>query len=201
MNALRLCYIAMSPLMTYNALYYSISTLSTSISSSQTVCRFILEHKECDTDIFKSEIETKDLLHKLKIAESLINDIVKRYSSTEHEYKEFHNIVYGNGQDIITDTEFNEYSIVDVNQNLNILISMPEPLKLSLISTCITIENINETIQEIYLKIKTYESSYVKKMVSLSLKPELSKLNKQINLFDTRLDTLFEILKIYGKYH
>ncbi len=55
-----------------NLLFYSITTLSNSISSSQNVFKFISEHVEPDYIIFKETVEQLDLENKLKILNEFI---------------------------------------------------------------------------------------------------------------------------------
>ena len=87
MDLLQLYYFASLPLLTCNMLFYSMTSLSTSITSSQNIFKFIYEHKDSDFNIYKTEIEHMDLQNKLKIAHSLILNIFKKYCKTDNEYQ------------------------------------------------------------------------------------------------------------------
>jgi len=85
MDIFRLYYYAGIPIAT-NIIFYSITSLSTSISSSQNVVRFITEHKDCDSIVFKNEISDIDLENKLKIVESLVYDIISKFCVDKEEF-------------------------------------------------------------------------------------------------------------------
>jgi len=72
--------------LTCNILFYSITTLSNSITSTQNVFRFIYENKDSDYELFKHELELLDLYNKLKIIESLIYDIIHKYCESDEEF-------------------------------------------------------------------------------------------------------------------
>ena len=72
MDLLSMYYYAGIPVITCNMLFYSMSAISSSITSSQNVVKFISEHKDNDVTIFKNELELMDLTMKLKIVETLI---------------------------------------------------------------------------------------------------------------------------------
>ena len=78
MDILKIYYYTSIPLLTCNILFYSITSLSNSITSSQNVFKFIVDHKDCDSIIFKNITTDLDLENKLKIVESLIYDIIKK---------------------------------------------------------------------------------------------------------------------------
>ena len=199
MDLLRLyCYTGI-PILTCNILFYSITALSTSITSSQKVIEFISEHKDCDSILFKNEMEILDIQNKLEIIEALIFDIIKRHCKTDEE---FENIKTNIKTPSIICDEINEdnssnFMMIELNTNNSAFERMDNPVKYSLLSTSETIQKINDILIKIYEKIRKHSNSYFNKLVTLCLHKELNELKKQINILDKRLYLLFEILKIY----
>jgi len=194
MDLIRVYYYTSVPLLTCNTLFYAMSALSTSITSSQNVFKFISEHKDCDSILFKKEIEICDLQNKLDIIESLILDVVKRYSKTKEEYEQIKTNILS---PIFEIKEISDYSVIEQNIKLEVLDRIEEPLKISLISTSDIVQNINITLENIYDKIKNHKNSYLNKLVTLCLQIELNNLRHQINILDKRMLLLLELLKIY----
>ena len=196
----QLYYYASVPIVT-NLLFYSITSLSTSISSSQNVVKFITEHKDCDSIIFRNELVNIDLENKLRIIESLVYDIIRKYCINKEEFdktkKEIQNPSFTEDE-ISKNIDF-EFCVINIDKSneTNVLHKIDEPLKISLIGVSEILYNINEILIDIRKKINEYQKSYVKNFISLSLKHELSKLNKQIKILDIRTNVLFELLKIY----
>ena len=197
MDIIRLYYYTSVPLLTCNMLFYSITSLSASISSSQNVVKFIAEHKDCDSVIFKNEIVDTDLENKLRIVESLIYDIIKKYSKNADEFERTKKDIQ---QPLITDTnliENNEFALVEMNSPTTVLERIDEPIKLALISTSETVQSINTLLMEMRDKINNHNKSYIKTILALSLQTELKNLNRQIKILDSRLHFLLELLKVY----
>lgn len=197
MDMLRLYYYTSMPLLTCNMLFYSITSLSTSISSSQNVVRFIAEHKDCDSVIFKNEIAETDLENKLRIIESLIYDIIKKFSINNEE---FERTKKGIQQPQITETnliENNEFALIEIKSPFAVLERIDEPIKLALMSTSESVQNINELLMEMRDKINNHNKSYIKNIIALSLQIELKNLNRQIKILDSRIHFLLDLLKVY----
>jgi len=191
----RLYYYASIPLAT-NLIFYSITSLSTSISSSQNVVKFITEHKDCDSVIFKNEIADMDLENKLRIVESLVYDIIRKFSLNKEEFERTKKEIQHPDTTIKESNDF-EFELIEIKTQTTVLERIDEPLKIALISSAETLHNIHEVLVEIRKKIDTHSKSYIKSFISLSLKQELSRLNKQTKILDTRTHMLFELLKIY----
>lgn len=197
MDMLTFYYYTGVPLLTCNMLFYSITSLSTSISSSQNVVKFISEHKDSDAIIFKNEVDETDLENKLKIIESFMYDVVKKFSTNDLEFEQIKKDIL---QPQIKDNillENNEFTLVEVKSPFNILERIDEPIKLALISTSETVHNINSILIKSHDKINTHNKSYVKNIISLSLQSEIKNLKKQMKILDARLFMLFELIKIY----
>lgn len=196
----RLYYYAGLPLAT-NLIFYSITSLSTSISSSQNVVKFITEHKDCDSVVFKKEIEDIDLENKLRIVESLVYDIIRKFCVDKEEFektkKEIQNPSITDSVSVSGGSVGFDFALVEVASKAPVLDRIDEPIKLSVISVSETLHNINEVLVDIRRKINSHQKSYVRNFVSLSLKNELHRLNKQTKVLDIRTNLLLDLLKIY----
>jgi len=182
-------------------LFYSITILSTSITSSQNVLKFVTENKTCDSIKFKNELETLDICNKLKIVESLIFDILKKNCENNEEFEQLKTNILN--QNLITkEKELDDFIVIDINStsiNYTILSRIDEPLRFALISIIEIVENINNVITNIYNKITLHNKSYLNKFITLCLQNEIKNLTKYSNLLDKRLQLLFELLNIYLK--
>jgi hypothetical protein len=197
MDIIRLYYYTSVPLLTCNMLFYSITSISASISSSQNVIKFISENKDCDSIIFKNEIADIDLENKLRIIESLIYDITKKFCNNNEEFERAKKDIQ---QPQIIDSislENNEFALVEIKSPTTVLERIDEPIKIALISTSETMQNINTLIIEMRDKINNHNKSYMKNFLALSLQIELKNLHRQVKILDSRLHLLLELLKIY----
>lgn len=197
MDLLRLYYFASVPILTCNLLFYSISTLSTSITSSQNVVRFIYENKDCDSINFKKELEQIDLENKIRIIETLIFEIIKKYCNSKEEYEDFKKNI--NNQSIFCENqdETKQFVLIELKNDLNIFYKIEEPLRLALLSTFETIQIIKDIISKIHQKIKNHSEFYLNKFMTLNLQIEMSDFKKNINLLEKRYEILLNLLKIY----
>lgn len=196
MDLLKLYYYTSIPFVTCNLLFYSISALSTSITSSQNVVKFIYEHKDCDSILFQSEIEMNDTINKLKIVESIVFDILKKHSNTDEEYEELkQNLIISN---VINEFQ-DDFTLVELKiPNNSILERINEPTRYALLSTSEIAQQLNDTLITCNNKIKEYKQSYVKNIVSLCLQKELHNFKKQNAILDKRFDLLLKLFQIYG---
>jgi hypothetical protein len=177
-----------------NLLFYSITTLSNSISSSQNVFKFISEHVEPDYIIFKETVEQLDLENRLKILNEFILEVLKKYCKTIDIYEELKKQITN---EFTLDN--NEDFIMINSKNINFygLDNMPNSLQMSLISLCESIYNISNLISIIHEKIIKYKNSYIKSLVALKLKSEMHKLNNLCKILDIRSKLFFDLVNIY----
>jgi len=196
MDPLKLYYYTSVPLLTCNILFYSVTTLSNSITSTQNVFKFIYEHKDSDYEVFKNELETLDLHNKLRIIESLIFDTIRKYCNTEEEYKYIKEDIKN---PLITSDDFKieDYSIINLENRIQIFERIEEPVRYALLTTSEAVQNINIIINNIHKKVLENEQSYIKNFVTLKLTNELSELHKNVKLLDIRIQMLFDLLKVY----
>lgn len=202
MDFLTIYYYTSLPILSCNLLFYSIANLSTSITSSQNVITFVSDHTYCDNIIFQNNINKHDLLTRLKIIQSLIYDIVKKYCN-DNETK-FNKILdeIRNPDPIFSATfiEFEDYLLVDPLSKKDILETLQtidEPVRLSIMATASIVFQLSELFEKVRIKVTMYDNSFKKHFTSLHLKTEISELNDLTKLLDMRLSMLVDLLKIY----
>uniref|UniRef100_A0A6C0IRV8 Uncharacterized protein n=1 Tax=viral metagenome TaxID=1070528 RepID=A0A6C0IRV8_9ZZZZ len=202
MDFLTIYYYTSLPILSCNLLFYSIANLSTSITSSQNVIKFVSDHTYCDNIIFQNNINKHDLLTRLKIIQSLIYDIVKKYCN-DNETK-FNKIIdeIRNPDPIFSSTfiEFEDYLLVDPISKKDILETLQvidEPVKLSIMATASIVFQISELFEKVKIKVNAYDRSFKKHFSSIHLKTEISELDNLTKLLDMRLSMLVDLLKIY----
>ena len=202
MDFLTIYYYTSLPILSCNLLFYSIANLSTSITSSQNVIKFVSDHAYCDNIIFQNNINKYDLLTKLKIIQSLIYDIIKKYCN-DNEIK-FNKIIgeIHNPDSIFSATfiDFEDYLLVDPISRKDILETLQiidEPIKLSIMATSSIVFELSELFEKVKLKIDSYNNSYKKHFSSIHLKSEIAELDKLTKLLDMRVNMFIDLLKIY----
>ncbi len=195
MDLIKLYYYTSIPLITCNMLFYSITALSTSITSSQNVVKFISEHKGTDIEMFHYELEITDAINTLKIIESLIFDILKKYSNNTNEFEELKLNLTSNP---FIRIEENDCTIIEMKTfNQCILERIDEPIRYALLTTIEIAQQVTDTIDKCHTKINNHKNSYIKNIISLCLQHEIRDFKKQINLLEKRMHLLFDLLKIY----
>ena len=206
------------PFVAYNAIFYCITTLSTSISSTQNIFKFIVEHTDSDYVIWQHQLETTDLHNKLCITSALIKDIIKKHciktlpdknKQTEpNENKQIDELVeelINPKYDLVNETESGlgsvtetEFTMVELVKKTSIDIIVPEPVKIALLSTLEVINKINNILEKIRNKILQHQKSYLKNIIKININDEVNRIINLTNLFNSRLSLLFELLKVYG---
>jgi len=184
------------PLITCNILFYSITSLSNSITSTQNVFRFIYEHKDNDYLIYKNELNNMDLIYKMKIINELIFDTIQKYIPEKEKYNKFleyitNPIIENN------DNENNNYTMIDVNYDMDIISIIDKPIIYSIMSISEILQKINIVINSIKDKIMKHKKIYFKNIINLCLKNEISELKFYSNLLDMRYNIFIDFLKIY----
>ena len=196
MDLLNLYYYTNGPLITGNMIYYCLTSISTSITSSQNVLHFINDHIHYDSTVFLDEMVTLDIENKLIIIESFIFNILKNYCKDNNEFTNLKNSIKNpTFLNTINDNTL-DFTIIEFTNENNLLNQLDEPIKISIISTYQILEQINNTISKVNEKIIKYKNSYFK-LSTLCLKKEIHKLKQQMNILDIRFNLLLEFVKIY----
>lgn len=198
MELLNLYMYAGMPILTVNLLFYSITSLSTSITSSQNVFKFIYETTDSDYEIYKRQIESTDLETKLHIVKGLVWDVLRSYARDKHEFnllvEEISNPL------ILYDFTGNlEFEIIAVKtENSGIISRLPEPVKISLNSLAQIVEKIHGILIKIKGKIQAHAQLYFKSWRNFCLKREIAQLKAETELLDSRFNLLFKLLGAYS---
>ena len=198
MDLLNLYFYTGIPILTVNLLFYSITSLSTSITSSQNVFKFIYETTDSDYDIYKRQIDSTDLENKLRIVKGLVYDILRAYAHSQYEFnllvEEITNpFILSNFCSNI------EFELVDIKSgSKDIFTRLPEPVKISLNSLSLIVEKINGILLKIKEKIQAHTQLYFKSWRNFCLKREISELKFETALLNSRLDLFFQLLGAYN---
>lgn len=190
----------LSPVISKDIIYYCITSLSTSISSTQNLYNFIINYSHTNNDyvIYQNKLINTDLSNKLQVISLLITDIIKKYHFKDNEKDE---VSLNEWVDKYFNVKINEdegYNIVSNIKNNTIISDLPKPLKIILQSTLEIITNINVTLQKIQDKINSYNKSYFSYFYTLNIHDDVNKLVTYCEIFDRRLTMLFDILKVYN---
>lgn len=197
MDLINLYLYAGMPILTVNLLFYSITTLSTSITSSQNVFKFIYETTDSDYEIYKRQIDSTDLVNKLHIVKGLVYDLLRSYARDKNEFnllvEEISNPL------IVSDyTACMEFEVIAIkSESSGILSRLPEPIKISLNSLAQIVEKINNILEQIKIKIEAHAQLYFKSWRNFCLKHEIAQIKSQTDLLEIRLDLFFRLLAAY----
>jgi len=197
MSLLTLYYYTSIPLITANLLFYSLTSLSNSITSSQTIFKFISEHKDSDGLILQREINMLDIENKLALVKILILDIIKRYCNTNEEFQQIKDDIINPNINSEETDDTKEFTIIELKNKISVMQRIDEPVRYALLSTSITVQKIDEIIKNSKTKIVNHNNKLLKRIFTLCLKNEIINLHKQSVLLDSRLKVLFELLHIY----
>lgn len=184
------------PFVTYSAINSIIISLSTSLTSTQNIFKFIMNQTDSDYLIYQHQLETTDLHNKLNITISLIKDIIRK-----HCYKKNVDIEKLIDSLIKPDYEFdnsveNDFTMINLINDISV--DMCEPIKISLLSTLEIINKINGVLEKIQQKILSHQNSFFKSIVKINIHNEVNRTVSLTNIFNSRLEILLNILQIYA---
>ena len=179
----------MLPAVACNALFYSVTSFSSYLSSTQNIFKFIVEHKDSEYSVFQRQLEATDLTNKLEITASLIRDVIRRYCSSidDASIKAF---VSGVTSVVTEDGVMIDAPTISLDE-------IPEPIKMSLLSLLETSNKIHVLIETIHQKMHQHQSSYMKSLKKINIGTDVSKIVFLTGIFNGRLDLLLTLLKIY----
>jgi hypothetical protein len=181
-------------------IFYTITTISTSIMSIQNINNFIINHKDNDNIVFHNLLEKIDLLHNLHLTNVLIKDIIQSHTDNNDKGKLndlFDNMDTYNEQIVEDDTCVRDYNIVSRNHDINnIRVDLPEPVKLSIATTLEIIHKINIVFEKIQKKMITYKNSFLK-IYKLNIATEMSQISLYNDIFHSRLELMIKTIGIY----
>lgn len=191
----------LSPVISKDIIYYCITSLSTSISSTQNLYNFIINysHNNNDYQIYQNKLINADLSNKLQVISLLITDIIKKYYFKDKDNENEINIDEWIEKHFnIKVNEIEGFNVISNLKNNTILCDLPKPLKIILQSTLEIINNINYALQKIQDKINNYNKSYFSYFYTLNIHDDVNRLVTYCEIFDRRMTMLFDILKVYN---
>jgi len=168
-----------------NALLYSIVSFSTYLSSTQNIFRFIVDHKDSDYAVFQHQVESTDLTNKLQITNALVKDIIQIYEK----------VSFDNDNPLIITDKGDDGTMIDIEQLK--LDQVPNPIKISIMSTIEVTNKIHTLLETIQHKIKVHQSSYIRSIIKINIGLDINKLIALTNIFNQRLKLLIHLLAIY----
>ena len=178
------------PIFTYNAILYSLTTISASITSTQNIFKFITEHKESDYIIWQRQLETTDLYNKLNITSALIKEIIRKNIQDDAD-----KVIQELSNPLIEITEQNDYSLVELQKSI-FDFKIPEYIKLSLLSLIEVINKLNHILEKIHDKIIKHQKFFLKQLFTINIHDDVQHVISLTKLFNNRLNLLFELLKV-----
>lgn len=171
-----------------------LSSISTSVSATTSVIKYLLCYKESELDIFKKELFSTDLCNNLQIVSSIIDDIVKKHNNNNNDKYEIEKIEIINNDSSLNESCLilhNDYKVKKKN------IYLPEPVKQILFTTYEVIEEIKKYLEIIQFKIQNHETKYLKNWRSININNDINNIIKINFIFEKRMKLLFEVIKIY----
>jgi hypothetical protein len=171
-----------------------LSSISTSVSATTSVIKYLLCYKESELDIFKKELFNTDLCNNLQIVSCIIDDIVKNHNKNNKDKYEIEKIEIINNDSTLNESCLilhNDYKIKKKN------IYLPEPVKQILFTTYETIEQIKKYLEIIQFKIHDHDNKYLKNWRSVNIKDDINNVININLIFEKRMKLLFEVIKIY----
>jgi iron-sulfur cluster repair protein YtfE (RIC family) len=189
----------LTPVISKDIIYYCITSLTTSISSTQNLYNFIINFSNINNDyqIYQNKLINADLSNKLQVISLLITDIIKKY----HFQDQNDEVNLSEWIEKCLHIKVNEddgFHVVSNIKNNTLITDLPKPLKITLQSTLEIINNINCMLQQIQNKIHNYNCSYFSYFYKLNIHDDVNKLVTYCEIFDRRLTMLFDILKVYN---
>jgi len=184
-----------------DVVFYTITTISTSIISIQNINKFITEHKDSEYRFFHNNIEKTDLIHKLNLTNVLIKDIIKSHTKEKDKIDLIFDKIGAYNEEIESEnnkiSNEEEFSIISKNNEFDkIDINLPEPVKIAIVTTLEIIHKINYIFEKIHKKMIDYKNSYFN-IYKLNIINEVNEVIHYNDIFNKRLNLMIKIIDIY----
>jgi len=190
----------MSTYIAKDIIFYTITTISTSIISIQNINNFIVNHKDNNYIVFHNFLEKTDLIHNLHLTNVLIKDIIKCHTEDKDKMKInaiFDNIDAYNEEQLESVIDIIDYNVISRNKDINdIHVELPEPVKISIATTLEIIHKINIVFEKIHNKIISYKKSFFK-IYKLNILNEMAQISLYNDIFNSRLELMIKTIGIY----
>jgi len=120
------------------------------------------------------------------------------YKSKLYDYIIISNKNIISSEDVLISSDDN--AMINLNNNvIEILDRIDEPIKLAIVSLSQIVYEICILLENTQNKITEHKKSFMKNLITLILKNEISKLNKLCKILELRSKMLFDLVLIYKK--
>ena len=185
---------------TNDILMRTLTNITTSIVSGHSLFVWFIDYKNCNYNIYKNELKVSDLHNKLLIVSALIKDIFQKYyKNVDFLEQKTLNQKKTLGKD---DFEFIDKDL-DLDKDLkhdllsNDFSEIPKSIRLALLSTLEIITILNNEINKIHSKIHNHHQRWLSYIYSIKIQEEMDTILEHNQIFDKRLNLLFQILNTH----
>jgi hypothetical protein len=178
----------------------TLTNITTSIVSGHSLFVWFIDYKNSNYNIYKNEIKVSDLHNKLLIVSALIKDIFQKYYKNVDflEQKTLYKKDLGKGVKGKEDFIFIDLDLdKDSELNLNEFSEIPKSIRLALLSTLEIITILNNEINKIHSKIHNHHQRWISYIYSIKIQEEMDTILEHNQIFDKRLNLLFQILNTH----
>ena len=152
---------------------------------------------------YKNELKVSDLHNKLLIVSALIKDIFKKYYKNIDFLEPLQNTF---GQKTLGKNKNNkndDFEFIEKENNndhtllVNDFSEIPKSIRLALLSTLEIITILNNEINKIHSKIHDHHKRWISYIYSIKIQEEMDTILEHNQIFDKRLNLLFQILNTH----
>ena len=183
---------------TNDILMRTLTNITTSIVSGHSLFVWFIDYKNSNYNIYKNEIKVSDLHNKLLIVSALIKDIFQKYYKNV-DFLEQNTLGHTLGKGVKGKEDF-EFIDKDLDHNLlsNEFSEIPKSIRLALLSTLEIITILNNEINKIHSKIHNHHQRWISYIYSIKIQEEMDTILEHNQIFDKRLNLLFQILSTFS---
>jgi hypothetical protein len=184
---------------TNDILMRTLTNITTSIVSGHSLFVWFIDYKNSNYNIYKNELKVSDLHNKLLIVSALIKDIFQKY------YKNVDFLEQKPLQKTLGKDDF-EFIDLDLDKDLehdllsNNFSEIPKSIRLALLSTLDIITILNNEINKIHSKIHCHHQKWISYIYSIKIQEEMDTILEHNQIFDKRLNLLFQILSTFSTF-
>jgi hypothetical protein len=177
----------------------TLTNITTSIVSGHSLFVWFIDYKNSNYNIYKNELKVSDLHNKLLIVSALIKDIFQKY------YKNVDFLEQKPLQKTLGKDDF-EFIDLDLDKDLehdllsNNFSEIPKSIRLALLSTLDIITILNNEINKIHSKIHCHHQKWISYIYSIKIQEEMDTILEHNQIFDKRLNLLFQILSTFSTF-
>ena len=188
---------------TNDILMRTVTNITTSIVSGHSLFVWFIDYKNSNYNIYKNELKVSDLHNKLLIVSALIKDIFQKYYKNVDFLEPLQN-TFGQktlGKNKNNKNEDFEFIEKENNNDHTLLVNdfseIPKSIRLALLSTLEIITILNNEINKIHSKIHDHHKRWISYIYSIKIQEEMDTILEHNQIFDKRLNLLFQILNTH----